>query len=299
MLLAPATMVGASTMITMETDVYNRLVGGLNASRKAVLEALREHGDMTDEELARAVGSPAGTVRARRSELVRRGLVREVGRRPTPSGRTGTRMWGIVPPDEVEQAAEDAERRGPRRLDLTKLPLDQRVDIARALLRDRDVNDELRSAAAGAPSSRRVRARARAEQERAQRERAEQIRRAQEDRSEIVAFLKAADHLKRNVEALREVGRFLDAELERYMRGDATQIPDWAWKRVLTQVDDSMEVAKLMRHRIGRELGDTDRSGVVILDGEDISIEHAKLVGGGGGQQPDPVRPIGDASTET
>ena len=63
----------------------------LNALQRRVLEfiAWREAG-ATDEEIADELGMNPSTVRPRRVELVRRGLVVEAGTRRTRSGRKAT-----------------------------------------------------------------------------------------------------------------------------------------------------------------------------------------------------------------
>src|SRR2546423_15331315 len=97
----------------METHEYDQLVRQLSPSRRAVFEALRDHGEMTDVDLTAAVGHHAGgAVRTRRTELMRLGLVHEIGRRPNADGRSGARVFGIVPAHQVEAAAEEAQRRG-------------------------------------------------------------------------------------------------------------------------------------------------------------------------------------------
>ena len=69
---------------------------GLRACAKAVLNVLRSHGPMIDEELVERVEpvgpySPSG-IRSRRAELVRAGLVEAAGTGVTASGRR-SQVW--------------------------------------------------------------------------------------------------------------------------------------------------------------------------------------------------------------
>jgi hypothetical protein len=66
----------------------------------------------------------------------------------------------------------------------------------------------------------------------------------------------------------------------------------------VTQIEDSIETAEGMRHRIGGHLGEPDRAAVVILDSE-MDITDAKLVGGETSTGSDTTEPIGDASSDT
>lgn len=64
--------------------------------RGRVLEAIRQAGGATDEEVVDATGLAGNTVRPRRGELEAMGLVRDSGlRRATRSGRSAI-VWGVV-----------------------------------------------------------------------------------------------------------------------------------------------------------------------------------------------------------
>lgn len=62
-----------------------------------ILDALRTHGPMTDEEMQERCVIQGSTQRPRRGELERLGLVADTGdKRKTKSGRLAT-VWTIVP----------------------------------------------------------------------------------------------------------------------------------------------------------------------------------------------------------
>ena len=63
------------------------------SDKRTILNALDENGPMTDEQLVACTGIGANTLRPRRVELVRAGLVKAVGDTWTISGRRAT-AWG-------------------------------------------------------------------------------------------------------------------------------------------------------------------------------------------------------------
>lgn len=86
----PATSHAAAAGITLER---------LTAVQRLVIDQLRTHGPMTDEELLRSVAIdtgkdyPASTIKTRRSELVAAGVVVDTGEtRPTRFGRAAI-VW--------------------------------------------------------------------------------------------------------------------------------------------------------------------------------------------------------------
>lgn len=64
--------------------------------RDRVLECIREHGPLTDEEIQQRTGMNPSTQRPRRIELMRAGLIVEAGVKPTASGRKAV-AWGVAP----------------------------------------------------------------------------------------------------------------------------------------------------------------------------------------------------------
>lgn len=260
----------------MNDHEYERLIAALSQSRRVVFDAVRDHGPLTDNELVEILNASRSTVIPRRSDLVHEGLVRGAGSRPSAAGKGRATIFEVVPAEEVESARKVAEARGPRRLDVKKWPFDDKVRVARALLRDPEVNEAIRTAAE--PGSRRARARARQEIERGRRERAEQIRREQEEQGEFVSFLKARDHLKRNVEAIREVDIFLRREQERDEAGLSLQIPAWGWTHVLELLDESIGIAEGTYDRITLHVGSEPRSTVHIIEGDGTAVVNLKPV---------------------
>lgn len=69
--------------------------GAVTGRRLAVLEALRTHGPMTQEQVGEVLGWPIQSVNPRIYELARGGRVRDTGtRRSTRSGKTAA-VWEI------------------------------------------------------------------------------------------------------------------------------------------------------------------------------------------------------------
>jgi predicted ArsR family transcriptional regulator len=63
--------------------------------RETIIAALELHGPLTDEQIVERTGIGANTVRPRRVELVREGLVQAVGEGRTVSGKRAV-TWGRV-----------------------------------------------------------------------------------------------------------------------------------------------------------------------------------------------------------
>jgi transcription initiation factor IIE alpha subunit len=63
--------------------------------KQTIIAALELHGPLTDEQIVERTGIGANTVRPRRVELVREGLVQAVGEGRTASGKRAT-TWGRV-----------------------------------------------------------------------------------------------------------------------------------------------------------------------------------------------------------
>lgn len=259
----------------MNDHDYGRTIGRLSPSRRAVFEVIVASGPMTDEDLVEEMNASRSRVIPRRSELMQMGLVRGAGSRATASGGKTT-IWEVVPPAEVEQSREIAEQRGPRRQEIARWPLEDKVRVARALLRDRKVNDALQAPAGSGPGTRRARARAREEVGRDRRERTEAIKREEAANGQLVALLKAKDHLKRNVEAIREVGFFLEEEMERTAEGMESRIPDWAWPQILEILDEAVDINDSTHERIARHIGHDSRTYVQIIDGSSPEAAAAR-----------------------
>lgn len=64
------------------------------ALRGKVLDAIREHGPLTDEQISRITGIAPNTARPRRVELMDAGMIVAVGKTKTRSGRFAV-AWGI------------------------------------------------------------------------------------------------------------------------------------------------------------------------------------------------------------
>lgn len=79
-----------------ETSVAAVSMQGKTAClRGRVYEAIRQHGNLTDEQITKVTGIPANTARPRRVELLQSGAIKAVGKSKTRSGRHAT-AWGIA-----------------------------------------------------------------------------------------------------------------------------------------------------------------------------------------------------------
>ena len=259
----------------MDLQQYAHAIAKLSPSRRAVYNALVSLGPVADEDLVEAMGGSRSKLIPRRGDLVKQGLVRAVGTRATDSGGSTT-VWGLVPPAEVEQAREAKEQAGPRRLQINKWDFEDKVRVARALLRDPKVNLALQEQSK--PGARRARARAHQEIERAKRERQDEIRRAEAEHSELVALLKARHHLHLYVEAVREVGFFLEAEMDREDGDRPTLIPDGAWEQVLDLLDEGTRVSQNIQERIARHIGQDVRPSVQIIESSTDAFDAARPI---------------------
>lgn len=67
--------------------------------RQLILDAIRREGPCTDLDLERITGLTGSSVRPRRVELQRDGLIAEAGFARTPSGRKSV-LWAAVPVQE-------------------------------------------------------------------------------------------------------------------------------------------------------------------------------------------------------
>jgi hypothetical protein len=265
----------------MNGQQYQQLVDSLGPQQRLVLDALREHGPLTDTELVDVITQSfdlsRSTIIPRRTELVRKGLARGAGSRASAIGKRRT-IFEVVPPEDVEQAQQTADDRGPRRLEVRKWPFEDQVRVAQALLRDPAVNEAIRVAAE--PGSRRARARARQEAERSRRERARQIKNTS---GELVAFLRLQDILKRNVDAVREVGFFLEDEIERDAAYQPRQIPEGIWLEILRLLEDAIGINEETYELIARHIGHSSRTSVGIVEGRLSQLappRPLKVVGG-------------------
>lgn len=76
----------------------------VNQLQLRILELLRDTGPATDEDIAANTQMNPSTERPRRVELVKAGLVAQVGEHKTSSGRRAA-LWGIVPGATWEESA--------------------------------------------------------------------------------------------------------------------------------------------------------------------------------------------------
>ena len=82
---SPTSVAAAKSQTKKKTEI----------DRETILAALDQHGPLTDEQIVERTGIGANTVRPRRVELVREGIVQAVGEGRTVSGKRAV-TWGRV-----------------------------------------------------------------------------------------------------------------------------------------------------------------------------------------------------------
>jgi hypothetical protein len=266
----------------MEQQDYDALVAALAPAQRLVFEAIREHGPVTDEHVCELTGVAGRSVRPRRAELAKHGLVRRI-RSDTADTTRRVGVWELVPPEEVESAREAAHAVGPRRRKVSDLPLEVRVRAFFALARDEAV--QVAVTESKERGARRARARIRdvlRQDERARRERMAELREAEEQASSLVDFLKTRNTLKRQEEVVRATLVFLREEVERQRMFGESAIPERLWALVPGLLVEVIEACESAYEEIARHTGHPSRRQVDIeLDDADvIDGELLELVGG-------------------
>lgn len=246
-----------------ESDL-DRLVASLSTARRAVYEAISEHGPVSDYDVHSLLQweYPAAVVAARRGELVRIGLVRQAGK----EGRRKT--WMVTPASEVEAARLEAPR--VRHRDLDKLPLGLRTHAFLALARDKEVQKTVLALENGA--NRRDRARLRdvlRQDEKARRERERELR---DTRDASVEFIRIRNRLKDSADQIRAIAVMLHEDLD---RGESA-IPPQFWDVIPELLKEVIEHAEEAYEDIARSTGHPSRREVDIEISED-EIEDAEI----------------------
>jgi predicted ArsR family transcriptional regulator len=243
----------------------------LRPDHELLLAALRERGPLTDEQLTDVTGLRIQTASPRRNDLVRRGLVRQAGTAVTTRGRSA-KTWCVVPEDEVAAQREAAASRKPRNKDITKQPLEWKLEAVRQLLNDEAVNAAVRDKHGRAWQRVRGRARDRdSERQQELRQLRNQMRDADNARSRLLDFLKTKRHLLESAEIVRGLGRFIDDDLERHGGVEPMKIPTSAWPEVVDLLEDLVDVASQTVVAINAKLG---RLGDDVIEGHAIEVDQ-------------------------
>jgi hypothetical protein len=251
----------------------------LRPSQYAVMRSIRGAGPLTDQEIADRLGKSIRMVVPRRSELMRAGLVVSAGRKTTGSGRSAN-VWGTVALDEIEQAKQAAAKKGLRKKKLTDYSVEDQVRMVQVLVRIPTVNEALlgdMSTSAQAKRARREARNAQKEYEQRRREWAEKVRQAERDASPELNFLKAMGQLRRGTDAVREIGKVFQTDLDALeFDGHAFISPD-NWREARTQVEELLELAQLLDHAIGVAIGDVEDD---VIEVEALDDDWGELLEG-------------------
>lgn len=246
----------------------------LRETQRPIYEALRDFGPQTDEQIQRRLGKPANKVCPRRLELVKMGLVEEVGIGATSTGNKA-KLWNIVPPERIVEAKELAAGRKERRKTILEAPLEDQVKAVQLLLRDDRVNAALMNLQGRAGE--RARGRARSERsavERERREIREQIKDAEREQAAILHFLKLKRNLKDTEQVIRAVTAFIDADLRRARDYGEPLIPAGHWPDVRAHLSDVIDIATDTRDRLDVVTGESDAD---VIDVEAVEITELAM----------------------
>lgn len=249
---------------------YEALTSGLAPGQRVVFDAIRDHGPLTDERVSDLTGSPGRTVRPRRAELAKLGLVRRTD--PVPGTTRKVGVWELAPPEEVERVREAAQVAGPRRRKVGALSLEMRVQAFLALARDEQVQAAV--AESQERGARRGRARIRdvlRQDERARRERLTELRDIKKEASTLVDFLKTRNALKRQEEVVRATVVFLREEVERERLLGESVIPNAYWPLIPDLLVEVIEECEAAYDEVARYTGHPSRRQAEIdLDDDDV-----------------------------
>lgn len=249
----------------------------LSDTEERVLATFREHGPMTDQQLVEHSGIDMRTASPRRRKLADLGLLEEDGTAPTRSGRMA-KVWAVVPDHRVADVREAAKRRDPRRLAVTKLPLDKRLELVRQLLDDPETNEAIHHQ--NGRAWRKVRGRARdrkGQREHERRELNRLLKEAQKDPSGLVDFLKAKRNLLDVMEAIRGTSEFVQEEMNNRRNNGYVRIPTAYWPEVQDLLVDLEDLARDARESIDDVMG---RLGDDVIEGVAIEIGDLELTEG-------------------
>lgn len=244
-------------------------VEALRDTQRPIYEALASEGPMTDEQLQEFLGLPANKMCPRRLDLVKLGLVEQIGMAPTRSGNQA-KQWAVVPSERVAEAREQAANRKERRKTVEGLPLDKQVAIVITLLKLDSVNAALLDLEGRAGS--RARGRARGSQRHAEAERRElkeKIKEAEAEQSALLHFLKALRNLKSSEGVVRSVRDFVRDDADRRRTYGVPLIPDGQLDQVRTGLSDLIDLAEDARATLDSTMGLEDN--VIESDAVDIT----------------------------
>lgn len=248
----------------------------LRDTQRPIYEALRDFGPQTDEQIQHRLRKPANKVCPRRLELVKLGLVEEVGTASTSTG-SKAKLWGIVPPERVSEAKEAAATRKPRKKTILdpSVPVDDKVKVVQLLLKDNRVNAAVMNLQGRAGE--RARGRARGQKAAAERERRDlkaQIEEAERERAAILHFLKLKRNLKNTEQMMRAVTTFVDADLTRSRNYGEPLIAVEHWSEVRALLSDVIDLASHARDQIDVTTGENDAD---VIDAEAVEISELMM----------------------
>lgn len=243
-------------------------------SQREIYRTLVRMGPLTDDEIVLQLGVKKSSVGPRRKELTELGLVQEVEKRTTESGRQST-AWGVVPVADIDQARGAALRKGPRRKHIDSYTLEQKAVIVRYLIRKDDVNallveDEERSKAAD--RARRVARAAQNESDRARRDHNDRIRQAEREASPRLVYLKAVAQLRRASDAVREIGRLIDEGVDNRLLTGPSEMSRDDLTEIRNELHDLIDTAGSAEQQLSRLFIEHD-----VIDVESYEIDSSRL----------------------
>jgi hypothetical protein len=243
----------------MDEIEYAALTVKLSPSKRSVYDAIRDHGPITDEGICDVTGVAGRTVRPRRAELAKMGLVRR-STTAKPEGNRRVGIWELTPVEEIDATRETAQAAGPRRRAASGWPVEDKVKAFLALARDEETQAAV--AVSQARGARRARARLSdvlRQDERERRERMTELREAEQAASTLVDFLKARNALKRQQEIVHATSVFLQEEIERQQMLGESAIPADFWNIIPDLLVEVVETCDAAYEKIARYTGHPSR----------------------------------------
>jgi DNA-binding transcriptional ArsR family regulator len=209
---------------------------------RAVYAALAESG--TAAALATRTGLVPETVRPRLSDLMKAGLVEEIGMTENERGRKVT-VYARVPPERVDEARAKAagrrRRRAPRDFDL-----EVRKRFVRDLFQDGDLLEALAADDARDRETARLRKRARDELRRRERL-AQELRRIEQKAADegdpLLPFWRAWRELTHGADAARILKMMLEREVQLTRARGEPLIDPFRWADGIRHTTDLLSVA--------------------------------------------------------
>lgn len=222
------------------------------STRDAVLRAMQDEVVRTDAEIAQVTGLPFNKVSGARSTLWEQGLVERIEKDDLHKRLRWRRC-----PSERQAMARLAFRDNAEKRTLARLKggsAGEQANIVIELLSDDATNNAVLAQLERGRAWRRARARAndvKADREAERRARRSELRRAEREADTSLDFLTQLNHLREMIDALFVMRRFLQDEEERNANDRPPRIAITNWFALARNIREVLEVAQVLFSEIG------------------------------------------------